>query len=372
MKKATSKILVAALSLIIAVAVATGTTFAWFSMNNKVTVTGMTVKTKVDSNILIAASTAGVAKSAESAFTQGIEQEVEGILQPASTINATSFFYTYDANADGSKNASAANVPYKAVSGDVITVNETDYKAYVDYVFELKAMNVSGENSIVLTKLNLLYDGAATDNHAFRVAIFSQAQSDPANPSSNYEALGSASKIFAPTGFAYFNDTAVSATGAKAAVDPAVNATSGLVIGVTEGKTVYYKITVRFWLEGEDTDCYNTKFVELTRDWTLDLAFELVNSTSVDAKKVTVIGSAANAVYTSGSGNERTVAVDGDNKIQNGEVASSYAWKKVGSDSVLGSTKTYTAAAEGSYYCEITTVLGNVYRTASFDYVATP
>ena len=369
MKKATSKILVAALSLIIAVAVATGTTFAWFSMNNKVTVTGMSVTTSVDSNLLIADSTAGTGMADEEAFTQGINQAVSGVLQPASTVNAVDFFYTYDAQNDGSKIASADIIPYQVVSDNTITVGSTDYAAYVDYVFELKAMNVSGEGrNIVLTKLNLLYDGAATDNTAFRAAIFAQ-EGDRDNDT--YEALGEVTMIYALNGYSYFDDdTAVSAVYTKSAV--VVNGDS-LALEVADTETKYYKITVRLWIEGEDEDCNNIEFVELTEEWSLDLEFKLLDDTDAADTDIAIaeMGSVANAVYTSDSGNERTVDVDANKKIANGEVVRSYAWKKVGGDgTTLGTEKTYTAAAEGSYYCEITTVLGNVYRTASFEYVA--
>lgn len=350
MKKATSKILVAAMSLIVAIAVATGTTFAWFSMNNKVTVTGMSVTTTVDSNILIASSTAGTGMADEEAFTQGIDQAVTGILQPASTVNAVNYFYTYDANANGSKNASADVVNYQTVSGDIITVNTTDYKAYVDYVFELKAMNVSGEGRyIVLSKLNLLYDGAHTDNHAFRAAIFAQAQN---GDSREYAAIGAAANaIYAPDDAAYFDNKAVASATTKASVT--LNAP--FAPEVESGDTVYYKITIRFWLEGEDTDCYNTRFVELKEHWTLDLKFELLAN---DDTAVEMIGSVANASVT-GSAATYTAALTND------ETARSYAWKNADGTAAAGTNNaaSYTAAADGDFYCEITTVNGNVYRT---------
>ena len=373
MKKATSKILVAALSLIVAVAVATGTTFAWFSMNNKVTVTGMSVTTTVDSNILIAPSTAGTTKSADSAFTKALNQSVVGVLQPASTVNGTSFFYTYDAKADGSKNADTAADPYIATTGDTITVNATNYKAYVDYVFELKAMNVSeADRFIRLTKLNLLYDGDNTTNHAFRAAVFSQAESTPG--AGTYAAFGAVSSIFAPTSFAYFNDTAVSSTTEKAAVSPVVN-NAGFSITVGAGLTRYYKITVRFWLEGEDTDCFNTKFVPLSKAWTLDLAFELVATDGTAA--VALIGSAPNAAATAAGAVGSVTLTDG--KLTNGETPYTYAWKNAANGNAATGTAgtgenvhTFTFDASGTYFCEITTTNGNVYRTPNISVTVTP
>ena len=187
MKKNTVKILMAALSLLMALGIATGSTFAWFSLNNRVTVTGMTVSTKVGDNLQIATDTLGsTAKAAESAFVNSLDQTVEGLLEPVSTINGTSFFYTPSSNVKADGDAIAETyVAYAA--GDTFDtnygVNETadtpDALGYVDYVFQLKATNTDTTNpaEIRLTKVNLLYNAAQATGaqlNAFRVAVFSQ------------------------------------------------------------------------------------------------------------------------------------------------------------------------------------------------------
>ena len=53
MKKNTTKILMAALALFMAVGIATGSTFAWFSLNTTVTATGMQVVAKSDNTFLL-------------------------------------------------------------------------------------------------------------------------------------------------------------------------------------------------------------------------------------------------------------------------------------------------------------------------------
>ena len=53
MKKSTTKILVAALALFMAIGIATGSTFAWFSLNTTVTATGMQVVAKSDNTFLL-------------------------------------------------------------------------------------------------------------------------------------------------------------------------------------------------------------------------------------------------------------------------------------------------------------------------------
>ncbi|MCR5457796.1 MAG: hypothetical protein K6F14_06940 [Clostridiales bacterium] len=371
MKKFRKLIPALALLLVSAVLMSTAS-YAWFSMNNKVTVTGMEVKTYVSDNLYVAPSTAGNNKSADSAFKSGVNQTVSGTLQPVSTISAlpTAFYTTTDAAADGSKQTSTSTVPYTLVTGNDIEISGTHYKGYVDYVVELKAVNASNADRYVnLSKVNLLYMGAATNvTHAFRIAVFAQAQ---ASPSTNlaatevenaYAAISTttANSIMAPTSFAYFGSTAVSGTAAKAAVSPVVN-NAGWSAQVAAGKTQYFKVTVRLWLEGEDTDCNNTKFVSLTESWALDLAFSL-DSTNTS---VALIGSVANATN-SLSTNTFTAALTND------ETAATYAWYKIGTaDAIDGATEaTYTASANGEYYCVITTTEGNTYMTPVVKYPA--
>ena len=107
-----------------------------FSMNNKVTVTGMEVKTKVSSNLLIAPDEAGAtSKKDDSLFTTTLTQQVKGILEPVSTSDAKAFFYTIDAKADGSKNLSVASSAYIAYNSSDAPVG-TNSSAYTDLFSE--------------------------------------------------------------------------------------------------------------------------------------------------------------------------------------------------------------------------------------------
>lgn len=378
MKK--TKIIVPAMGLLLlGTAASVTSTVAWFSANNKVTVTGMTVQTKVSDNLYIASSAVGNDKVADANFGSAVHQEVNGNLQPSSTINAhaDSFFTTGDAAADGHKAQDTGVVPYTLVSNNTITINGDDYEAYADYVLELKAVNVSTTAKYLnLTKVNLLYQGSNTNvTHAFRVAVFAQAQANPATElaqaavSSAYAALGDASTILAPTGFTYFNSNqAVSSTTALAAVSPTVN-NSGWSVQIAANKTLYYKVTLRLWLEGEDTDCNNTKFKDLNKEWSLDLAFALEEN---NTNAVSLIGSVANASNTL-DGSTFTAA------LTNGETAATYQWFKVnpsGADASQGSAAESatsfdaSSAGSGDYYCEIVTTEGNHYRSPVVNYTA--
>ena len=353
--------LAAAIAMTLVATVALGSsTYAWFTMNKTVTVTGMEMKTVVGDSLLIAPSEADTAISADSAFTNGIHQLVYGVLQPVSTINAadTGFYYTYDAKADGSKATSTATNPYNLVSNNTVTVDTTNYKAYVDYVFEIKAINSDASaKELRLTKLNLLYDGVAINEHSYRVAVFQQ----DVDGSAYVARPANASKIFAPTGFTYFDGTAVDSTATKAAVSTTVNGTAWTK-SIPGNSTDYTQLTFRFWIEGEDTDCYSAKYLDLTKEWTLDLQFDLASSSTdtETAAAVTQIASSANASADATS-KAATLSVAG-------ETAVSYQWfidnpGDLLDTEVSGQTAATYSGAAGDVYCVITTAKGTKYRT---------
>ena len=365
------KIIPALALLLISAMVLASASYAWFSMNNSVTVTGMAVKATVSDNLYITASTAGNDKTADANFTSGTNQTVTGTLQPVSTVSglAGSFFTTTDAAANGSKATETATVPYTAVPGATFEISSTTYNTYVDYVVELKAVNASETTKYVnLSKVNLLYQGSATTNHAFRVAVFAQKQADTDTTlaagavTSAYAAISTtaADTILAPASFAYFTSgKAVKTTTTVDTVSPTVN-NAGWSTSIEGGKTLYYKVTIRLWLEGEDTDCFNTKFVGLTDDWQLDLAFTL-DSNATPA--VAQIGSVVNATNTLTT-NKFTAA------LTNGESAATYQWYNGTTNAAIeGQTSAdYTASVAIKAYCKITTTEGNVYYTPVVEY----
>jgi hypothetical protein len=362
---AMKKLVPAAGMLALSASMLATSTYAWFTMNKTVTVTGMEMKTVVGDSLLIAPSEADTVISADSAFTNGINQSVYGVLQPVSTINAadTGFYYTYDAKADGSKATSTATNPYTLVSSNTITVDSNTYKAYVDYVFEIKAINSDATaKELRLTKLNLLYDGVAVNEHSYRVAVFQQDESETA-----YAARPvNANKIFAPSGFTYFDGTAVTSTTDKAAVSQTVNG-STWTKSIPANSTNYTQLTFRFWLEGEDTDCYSAKYLDLTKEWTLDLKFDLASGSSdtETAAAVQTIGSNVNASATTAG----VASLSGA-----GETAVSYQWYTDNAGALLDTavpsqtSATYGGNAGDKVYCVITTAKGTKYRTNTIEY----
>jgi len=312
--KASKKIIMAALALLMAVGLAAGSTFAWFSMNNKVTVDGMQVTTKVSSNLLIADGISiNHAKVADSEFKSELTQTVKGILEPVSTVDGTAFFYTTDAKATGEKNQPVASDAYITYSSSAVASDATTYGnkfsedygvtrsdasvytdseadvavAYVDYIFQLKAINTneSADQDILLTKLDLNYtgDGDRATEHAYRVVLFV----DKYNGSS---VSGISKKnIYAPETYENWNSSAVSATdNDTTSIVGIYNATGEAkkVATVTHGATEYYQVVVRLYLEGADKTCNNDTFMKLTGDWALDIELQLGAGTAVSALKL--------------------------------------------------------------------------------------
>lgn len=365
------KKLIPALALLLVSAVMLATSsFAWFSMNTTVTVTGMEVKTRVSDNLFVAKTTLdATTKVADANYGSFINDmtPAETLLEPVSTVDGKAFFYTNstsNVNADGSAKIVNQETSFIAYAeGDAFDANygvddNADAKGYVDYVMELKAVNGTRDpKNIKLTRLNLTYKGVETAQKAFRVAVFTQKFNGEAYTMKSEETLGNA-VFFGYAGSTYFN-------GGKAvsAVDTLSTAptltTTGVSLEVAAGKTEYFKVVVRVWLEGQDTTCNNDTFASLTKNWALDIAFELGTTTSA----ATNIGTAA--IVADASGVTLT-----DGKLSNGETpaaTNAYVWYNALTGAVVDGATTADApaatATAGTYYCVVATVKGNTYVT---------
>ena len=305
MKKALRKLIPSIIMMLIAAAFVGTSTFAWFSMNRTVTVTGMSVDTRVDDNLKIAAA------NAEANYDVALTQTRSGHLRPVSSVDGVSFYYTGAANVNEGTGA-AKSLSYVAYSeAETLDTNndptnalansdagKTNYDAafqtaygvalapttssvvygYIDYVFYIKALNVSNAaEDLKLTKLNLLYNNAAlgATEKAWRVAVF--AQSTSANTAVD-TAVSSSDRVALLTlsGAANFDGKAASGTGATSAVSY-TNA-AWAIDSIASGATEYNKVTVRLWIEGEDTTCKNSVYTSLTGDYTLSLQFHIGGS----------------------------------------------------------------------------------------------
>lgn len=293
MKSLRKKLFLSILAVAFAVVSLATSTFAWFSMNNRVTVTGMTVTTKVSSNLMIADRNN---EDDESQYGITLAQSRTGRLEPVSTVDGLSFFYTTDAKTDGSKNAPVATTPYVAYAeaanldnataagkdkydtafqaaygvSETITTANVIY-GYIDYVFYLKATNgEAAAQELKLSECALKYNNAAVTDKAWRIAIFAQEGSKGNNLDT---ALASSDliSILSLSGAKYF-ETGKAVSGTAATSDVTELSTAAKLADIAAGATKYYKVTARLWLEGEDTSCNNTTYANLTNNYTLQLA----------------------------------------------------------------------------------------------------
>ena len=308
MKK--TKIIVPALGMLLLSTAASVTgTVAWFSSNALVTVNGMSVTTKVDSNLLIADVDGGFVNADDSAYTTGpLAQARTGRLLPVSTTTGTAFFYhaTNNISAVGAATDTTFVAYNEAASLSNTTAGKTQYDSafqtnygvtsvttsnviygYIDYTFYLKATNASDSSAAVkLTECNLLYNDVALDasDRAWRVGLFVEKVA----PSAAGAAVGSLVSILTPSNAANFTPgQAVTSTSARAAVT--YNAAANIDSALAGGSTQRYKVVVRLWLEGEDTSCNNDTYASLTSSYTLGLSIKIGGNENA----VTGIGSVA-------------------------------------------------------------------------------
>ena len=308
---AVKKLIPAAGMLALSASMLATSTYAWFTMNKEVTVTGMKIHTVVDSNLLISET------NSEASFTNSLTEGREALLEPVSSNNAINFFYTATNNVLGNGDAiaetytaynestaytsahtnagktavdTAFNTNYgkTGISAATVGTYENVAYGYLDYTFYLKAVNSDASNAqnIVLNDLTLKYNNGNVAEKAWRAALIVHS----ASKDTAYDTAWASSdvvSIFTLNGANQNNQTSSNyavgaATGQEEnpsvkALSYGTNATAynqnGVVGEVAAGATGYYKVTVRLWLEGEDKDCTTSTFATLKSDYTLDLKF---------------------------------------------------------------------------------------------------
>lgn len=303
-------------------------------MNKEVQVSGLAMKTHVGSNLLICSDNEELSYSS-SRLIQGRK----ALLEPVSSVSGLtgSFYYTTDAAADGHKitapstsggTVSNGYTPYsESVTQTDTTAGKAGYDSafqtayeagaasasdygtaygYVDYVFYLKATADADGQQVRLVKCDLDYnDGdisTSPADAAWRIAVFSKeltaAQGGAGltgtngtasvDPAGSGETAKSILKLSGATEFSPGN--AVSGEGTRGAVTYGNDAVLGTLVHA--GDTQYYKVTVRVWLEGEDTTCKSSTYAALeTGLWNLDLDIKLVASNDTTDTAVTNISS---------------------------------------------------------------------------------
>ena len=324
------KIMASASMLLVSAFMLSSATYAWFTMNKTVTVNGMEVKTKVGSNLLICDDNIEANYKADNLL-----QSRKALLEPVSTVNGTtgSFFYTIDAAADGSKAHDTTTSPYASYAETTTAPDAaTSFKAncdttfnstygitspastafgtaygYIDYVFYLKGTSDEANQQIVMSECNLIYMGSnddtatalGTGDKAWRVAVFADDITSEggdglvtADPAAN---SNTAKAILTLDSAALFDSTAVASTTTKSAVTYNTWDPNNIHKFTAPGQTAYKKVTVRLWLEGEDTTCTSETYAALSNRYKLNLKFDIVGSSAVESTNVDNIGTNASS-----------------------------------------------------------------------------
>ena len=350
-----------------------------FSINSKVTATGMAVKTVVSDNLFIADRVqANGAKLAvdftnipkEDAFNTSAVLTAPAtatLLEPTSTVDGNTFFYNKTDNTTASGARASELIDYVAYdlttkTGSHSYTNdfEANYLAtgavgYVDYAFALKAVNGSNTAKYInLKNLSLTY-GNATDtiSKAFRVALFFEpvaGTTGTISTGSNYSVTANVpataanlNSIKSMNGATYFTaGKAVSAVDTLADVAGTSNAklNNATAIEVSAGATMYYKVIVRVWLEGEDNTCNNTTFMSLKDNWTIDLEMQMENAaTTADAAKYITHAGAAKTAIKGTSAAAAAYTIDDVNYYQ---IGSTSYYMTIASTAYDGTQSVYT------------------------------
>lgn len=296
MKMKLNKKIAGATAMLMVSATMLGTsTFAWFTMNKSVEVTGMEMKTVVSSNLQIddAAPTNGGSWSVgswatnDNSFRNSTQQQiVNEVLVPVSTVDGYSYWFTDPDNVLGNGDAVSDAYTSYTLAGLQAKYGNTVTHGYLDYHFILKATNTTdADQKIVLNKLDLTYtpNGSETDtDKAWRVAVlgkeFTTATVNGAKTLPDISASGATvTKIYTPADAANFTaGKAVNSATGLANVTYASAVSDSEIFTVAANSTKYYEVVMRVWIEGEDTTCYTGLFNDLQKGkWTLDTGFAL-------------------------------------------------------------------------------------------------
>ena len=297
----------------------TSTTYAWFSINSEVKMTGMQVTATAGDNVMVYKTPSQVQGEDELFHNAVVLPHREVKLAPASSADGKAFYYVEGRNVNGAGDIvkPMAYIPYDAGSSDSVNAFNKNYRttgsvAYTEYIFQLKATNAQDRaQELVMSALDLTYGGTtAGTQKAFRVAIFVDEfpeDPDPEDASLPEVSTETLVSILGPEGAVYRTNRTESgrvlgqtvgtdAHGELEMHDVSRFGESAVLGTVPSGKTYYYRVIVRLWLEGEDTTCGNATFAPLGDAWALDLsiafgtdivkAVEHLNDTSATGETV--------------------------------------------------------------------------------------
>lgn len=261
MKKTSRKLFAAVASLGLAVAATVGSTYAWFSMNDTVTATGMNVKAQGESTLLIdvaeTTNAAGRLNAGSSSKDKAVDPAVE--LKPTSTVDFSGW---YKAVADEASASTAKAGSYKAVEE---SEKESYYASYDFYLQVFDKTKTAGTDMVVASKKKdvivdkITVTGSDTLSNCLRVGVQYAAGSKnlftaPLYSGSTNPADASAKGVASVTeGNATLNNITYVPKTTDGTVADLTDASAKLIEGVKYNDV--YKVTVFIYFDGEDAAC---------------------------------------------------------------------------------------------------------------------
>lgn len=320
---AAKKIIPAVGMLALSATMLSTSTYAWFTMNKEVQMTGLSMTAavgegmeialaEVDGTTITMNTTPADDKSDSwgSAVVVGEYYDKIGLLNPASSVDGVNLYDATDATNGGKKasnfksidltnndNIATATARTTLVTDKAVTADEDSVGYCVDIPVHLRTNKKSGsgakENGDIYCKINITPNSKSAEGSALGTDVDTLYKAIRVAFIPKTEGTDSVTNIFAVDSDCYGGDkVAVSGISTKTASTNLINSKdstfvvnaskfadgigvdSGLNIPLADGAGQYGHLdfTVRVWLEGESTSCYNDKSGQ---SWNIDLAFSL-------------------------------------------------------------------------------------------------
>ena len=322
---AAKKIIPAVGMLALSATMLSTSTYAWFTMNKEVEMIGLNKTAtvgegmeislaEVDGTTITAPSLTTPADDKSdswgSAVVVGDYYEKIGLLNPASSVDGVNLYDATDATNGGKKasnfksidltnndNIATATARTTLETDKAVTADEDSVGYCVDIPVHLRTNKKSGsgakENGDIYCKINITPNSKSAEGSALGTDVDTLYKAIRVAFIPKTEGTDSVTNIFAVDSDCYGGDkVAVSGISTKTASTNLINSTdstfvvnasefaegigvdSGLNIPLADGAGQYGHLdfTVRVWLEGDSTSCYNDKSGQ---SWNIDLAFSL-------------------------------------------------------------------------------------------------
>lgn len=322
---AAKKIIPAVGMLALSATMLSTSTYAWFTMNKEVEMTGLSMTAAVGEGMEIAlAEVDGTTITAPSLTTPADDKsdswgsavvvgdyyEKIGLLNPASSVDGVNLYDATDSTNGGKKasnfksidltnndNIATATARTTLETDKAVTADEDSVGYCVDIPVHLRTNKKSGsgakENGDIYCKINITPNSKSAEGSALGTDVDTLYKAIRVAFIPKTEGTDSVTNIFAVDSDCYGGDkVAVSGVSTKTASTNLINSTdstfvvnasefaegigvdSGLNIPLADGAGQYGHLdfTVRVWLEGESTSCYNDK---QGQSWNIDLSFSL-------------------------------------------------------------------------------------------------